>query len=59
VAKNSSAISKIHEICSRRDKAVRSLLKSLEHLSREQQFSILTSWMSLDDLEKLAEFQKR
>ena len=50
---------KIDELCMRRDKAIRSLLKSLGHLSREQQFSIITSFMSIDDLEHLAKFQDR
>lgn len=42
----------------RRDKAVKSLLKSLKHLSREKQFAILTSYMPVGELEKMAKFQE-
>jgi hypothetical protein len=52
-------IEKILELLSRRDKAVRSLLSSLEHLPREQQFAVLTSNLSVEELERLAEFQDR
>ena len=48
-----------HEVIERRSKAIESLLKSLEHLPRERQFAILTSWYDLDQLEKIAEFQDR
>jgi hypothetical protein len=43
----------------RRESAVASLLKSLEHLSREHQYAILTSWLPISVLEDLAKFQER
>jgi hypothetical protein len=46
-------------VLTRREAAVKSLLKSLEHLPQEQQFSVLCSWVPLSELEALAEFQKR
>ena len=43
----------------RRGAAINSLTASLEHLPREFQFLILTSGLSITELEALAEFQKR
>lgn len=46
------------ELLKERDMLIRRLLKALEHLSRERQFSVLTSFMSLDELHKLVKFQE-
>jgi len=49
----------IEDLIKRRDICIKSLLNSLEHLPREMQFSIITSNLSIDDLEALAAFQAR
>ena len=43
----------------RRGTAINSLMTSLEHLPREFQFLVLTSGLSITQLEALAEFQNR
>lgn len=54
-----NATESIADLSKKRDELIRRLLKALEHLSREQQFSILTSFMSLDELRELVKFQER
>lgn len=54
-ARQSSLLSSVM----RRGAAINSLMASLEHLPREFQFLILTSGLSITELEALAEFQKR
>jgi hypothetical protein len=54
-----TALENVAKLLKRREEAVQSLLKSLEHLSKEEQFVILTSWLSIEELEKLAIFQRR
>jgi hypothetical protein len=49
----------ISELLKRRSAAIESLMKSLEHLPRESQFTILTSFMSIDDLERIAKIQDK
>lgn len=49
----------IAELSKERDELIHRLLKALEHLSRVQQFSILTSFMSIDELHELVKFQER
>lgn len=49
----------IIDLLQRRDAAISSLLASLEHLSREQQFAIITSFMDVRRLEEMAKFQDR
>ncbi len=48
----------IEALLVRRAAAVRTLMDALAHLSREQQYTVLTSWMSIKDLENLAKIQK-
>jgi hypothetical protein len=52
-------LDKVLELLERRNQAVGSLLSSLSHLPREQQFVVLTSSLSVEELETLAEFQDR
>ncbi len=49
---------RLDQLLTKRSKLVTRLLKSLSHLEREHQFAILTSWLSLEDLEKLVKFQE-
>lgn len=49
----------INGLLKRRNDAVVKLMKSLEYLPRERQYSVITSWMGLDQLEELTEFQRR
>ena len=49
----------IAKLSKERDELIRRLMKALEHLSRERQFSILTSFMSMDELHELVKFQER
>jgi hypothetical protein len=48
----------LERLAARRQAAVDSLLHSLKHLSREQQYATLTSWMSVGQLEECAAFQR-
>jgi hypothetical protein len=49
----------IAKLSKERDELIRRLMKALEHLSRERQFSILSSYLSMVELRKLVEFQER
>lgn len=40
----------------RRDKCIRALIAELQHLPMDQQYSILTSWMPLNELEEATTF---
>ena len=55
----SHQIMTIEELSKERDELTRRLMAALQHLSRERQFSILTSFLSLEELRKLIEFQER
>lgn len=46
-------------IFKRRDAACKRLNHALAHKSRLDLIAIITSWMSIEELEKLAEFQDR
>jgi hypothetical protein len=49
----------IGEIAKRRAAACERLEKALAHKTRLELLAIITGWMSVEDLEKLAEFQDR
>ena len=55
----STPFARVQSLLERRSRAVGSLLRSLAHLDRERQFSVLTAYLSIDDLERLARFQER
>jgi len=42
----------------RRNDLVQRLMKCINHLPHEQQLVIITSWMSLDDLERCVKLQE-
>lgn len=56
--KNEAGIARITALLDRRDRCIKSLLRTLEHLDRERQFAVLTSYLSIDDLERLTRFQE-
>lgn len=56
---SASLIAEILEIQARRKACCESLVKSLAHLPIEYQFYILTSNISVEDLETIAKFQDR
>lgn len=49
----------IEPLLERRDAAIKRLCRALAHRSREDVMAIITSFLSIDELEKLAEFQDR
>jgi hypothetical protein len=42
----------------KRDVLVRRLMKALRHLPKERQYAVITSFMSLKELERIVEFQE-
>lgn len=48
----------IMDLLGRRSKAVASLVKSLKHLPIEHQFAVITSFMSITDLENCVRVQE-
>jgi hypothetical protein len=50
-------VEELETILSNRDYAIRVLMDSLDHLSRERQYAIITSWIDVDQLMEIAEFQ--
>ena len=48
----------IAELSKERDELIRRLMAALEHLPREKQYSILTSFLSIKELRKLVKFQE-
>ena len=48
----------IDELLKRREKAVSSLIKSLQSLTLRRQYEVITSWMPLDRLEECARQRK-
>ena len=53
------SISSIFDVSNERHKLLERLLKALDHLPRERQFAILTSWYSVKKLRKITKFQER
>lgn len=49
----------LFDFVKQRAELIKRLMKALEHLSREHQYAVLCSWMSMDELEKLVRFQER
>jgi hypothetical protein len=49
----------VDALIARRDRAIKSLDKSLEHVDRVRLISILTSFLPLERLEEIADFQDR
>lgn len=49
----------IDAIYARRKAAMEVLMESLKHLTRPEQYAVLTAWMSVEELEALAKRQNR
>lgn len=47
------------KLLERRTKACEKIDKALAHKSRIEVINIITSWLTIDELEKLAEFQNK
>lgn len=53
------AADKLRQTFERRDVALKRLLIALQHVDRDRAISIITAFMSIEDLEGLADFQER
>lgn len=49
----------LDDIFAQKDALIKRLMKALEHLDRDRQYTILCSWMSTKELKELVEFQER
>jgi hypothetical protein len=54
-----SATDALNATIQRREELTWRLVKALAHFPREKQIAIITSFFSLDKLQKLVEFQER
>lgn len=52
-------IVEIEKTLKKRARLVKRLMKALRHLSVEQQYAIICSWLSVVELTALVEFQER
>jgi hypothetical protein len=54
-----SAADALRKTIERREAATKRLIAALQHVDRERAIFIICSFMSIDEVEKLAEFQER
>ena len=55
----SDSFDRIRQILDARAKLVERLLKAHEHMDRARSLAIVTSWMSVEDLETMVKSQER
>jgi hypothetical protein len=52
-------MTRLEDLIAAREALTRRLMEALKHLTLEDQYSVLTSFLSLEDLRRLVEFQER